>query len=173
MLDAAEIIVREREYIQFILPLAPGLSPEDAHRLIAERSPRLQSVLRIVHKETRESIAASDAAAVASGTATLEAALLGTPMVIVYKASLVNWNVLGRLIKTDHYGLVNLISGERLAPELIQGDLNGPRLAAELLSLLDSETNQALRSRLAKIATQLGEGNASHRAATRILAALE
>ena len=62
--------------------------------------------------QTRDALAASDAAAIASGTATLEAALLGTPMVIVYKESAVNWHTLGRLINVDHFGLVNLVAGE-------------------------------------------------------------
>lgn len=173
MLDAATIIRRERSDIQFVLTVAPNLSPEVARRLIGERAPQLQSVFTITHKETRETLAASDAAAVASGTATLEAALLGTPMVIVYKESRINWHTLGQLINTEHYGLVNLIAGERLVTELMQNDFNGPQLAAELISLLDKERNQVLRSRLAKVSAKLGEGRASQRAATRILAALD
>jgi lipid-A-disaccharide synthase len=129
-------------------------------------------VLRIVHHETREALAASAAAAVASGTVTLEAALLGTPMVIVYKESAINWHILGSLITTDHYGLVNLVAGKRIVTELMQNELKGDRLAAELLPLLDRQRNAELRSRLHGVGNQLGEGGASRRAAERILATL-
>jgi lipid-A-disaccharide synthase len=119
-----------------------------------------------------EALAASDAAAIASGTATLEAALLGTPMVVVYKESWLNWNTLGRLISVDHFGLVNLVADERVATELMQDDLNGERLASELLLLLDEKRNTDMRTRLRGVADQLGEGGASQRAAEHILQAL-
>ena len=133
----------------------------------------LPSCLHIVSGQSREALAASDAAAIASGTATLEAALLGTPMVVVYKESWVNWNTLGRLITVDHYGLVNLVAGERVATELMQDDLNGERLANELLLLLDEKRNKDMRSRLREVAVQLGEGGASQRAANVVLDALQ
>ena len=87
-------------------------------------------------------------AAVASGTATLEAALLETPMVIVYKESSINWHTLGRLITVDHYGLVNLIAGKRLVTELMQDELTGERLCNEMIELLDPDQNQKMRSQL-------------------------
>lgn len=174
MLDAAAIIGRERSDIQFVVVVAPSRSPEETTQIIDHRSnaSELRALLRITHRETRESLAASDAAAIASGTATLEAALLGTPMVIVYRESPVNWHTLGRLITTEHYGLVNLIAGERLVTELMQNDLKGALLAAELISLLDKERNAALRLRLKEVTAQIGVGGASLRAANRILAAL-
>ena len=175
MLDGAAIISVTRPDVQFVLVVAPSLSPDEARDTIRARtaSSHVPEVLRIVHQETFEALAASDAAAVASGTVTLEAALLGTPMVIVYKESPINWHILGRLITTDHYGLVNLIAGERIVTELMQEELNGERLAAELMLLLDDQRNQALRNRLHDVAHQLGAGGASRRAAERILTALE
>jgi len=174
MLDAAAIIGRERGDVQFVLAVAPSRSHEEVTQIIANRSDasQLPEVLRITHSETRESLAASDAAAIASGTATLEAALLGTPMVIVYRESRINWHTLGRLITTEHYGLVNLIAGERLVTELMQNDLNGQQLASELISLLEKERNQNVRQQLDRVASQLGEGGASLRGARRILTAL-
>ena len=71
-------------------------------------------------------------------------------MVVVYKESMINWNTLGRLITVDHYGLVNLVADERLATELMQDDLNGERLADELLLLLDEERNEDARATLAR-----------------------
>ncbi|MGH9908382.1 MAG: lipid-A-disaccharide synthase, partial [Pyrinomonadaceae bacterium] len=87
----------------------------------------------------------------------------------VYKESPINWHVLGNLITTDHYGLVNLVAGERIVTELMQNELNGHRLASELGQLLDNPLNQEVRSRLRNVARQLGQGGASGRAAERIL----
>ena len=132
MLDAAALISDSRSDVQFVVVVAPSRTPDEVRNIIRARTAAspLPEVLRIVDHETREAIAASDAAAVASGTVTLEAALLGTPMVVVYKESAINWHLLGRLISTDHYGLVNLIAGERIMTELMQDELNGERLAA-------------------------------------------
>ncbi len=171
LLDAAALVACQLPDVQFVLVVAPSRSPDEARDVIRARtapSP-LPEVFRIVHHETRDALAASDAAAVASGTVTLEAALLGTPMVIVYKESAINWHTLGQLITTDHYGLVNLIAGKRIVTELMQNELNGTRLAFELLSLLDRPRNEEVQRQLQEVAHQLGEGGASGRAADRIL----
>ena len=119
MLDAADRLSRQHPMVQLVLVVAPSRSPEEAKRIISERpdASELFNKLTIIDHETLEALAASDAAAIASGTATLEAALLGTPMVVVYKESRINWHTLGRLIMAEHYGLVNLIAGERIANE--------------------------------------------------------
>lgn len=176
MLEAAALISDRRPDVQFVVVVAPGRSSDEIRDIVrAQRATPLPlpSCLHIVSGESREALAASDVAAVASGTATLEAALLGTPMVIVYKESAINWHTLGSLITTDHYGLVNLVAGERVATELMQDELNGERLANELLSLLDEKRNENARQRLREVANQLGEGGASERAAEHILAALQ
>jgi len=175
MLEAAALISVRQPEVQFVVVVAPGRSSDEVRNIVRSRraTPEpLPSCLHIVTGQSREALAASDAAAIASGTATLEAALLGTPMVVVYKESWVNWNTLGRLITVDHYGLVNLVAGERVATELIQDDLNGERLANELLSLLDAKRNEETRSRLGEVAMQLGEGGASELAAACVLEAL-
>ncbi|MGH9903505.1 MAG: hypothetical protein ACRD68_16990 [Pyrinomonadaceae bacterium] len=122
--------------------------------------------------ETRQAPSAADAAAVASGTATLEAALVGTPLVVVYKESAVNWHTLGRLIEVEHYGLVNLIAGRRLAPELMQDEFTGEALARELLKLLDPRRNAEVRGELRATTARLGAGGASRRAAEAVLEAI-
>jgi lipid-A-disaccharide synthase len=175
MLEAAALISARRPEVQFVVVVAPSRSSDEVRdivRLQRATPEPLPSCLHIVSGQSREALAASDAAAIASGTATLEAALLATPMVVVYKESLINWHVLGSLITVDHYGLVNLVAGERVATELMQDDLNGERLANELLSLLDEKRNEDARQRLREVAQQLGEGGASRRAAERILAAI-
>jgi lipid-A-disaccharide synthase len=176
MLEAAALISARQPAVQFVVVVAPSRSSDEIRDIIrAQRATPLPlpSCLHIVNGQSREALAASDVTAVASGTATLEAALLGTPMVIVYKESAINWHTLGRLITTDHYGLVNLVAGERVATELMQDDLNGERLANELLLLLDRKRNADARRRLREVADQLGEGGASNRAAQRVLDVLE
>jgi lipid-A-disaccharide synthase len=170
MLDAGARISKIRPNIQFVLVIAPNRNPTEAEEIISQReADSLPATLRVIHHETREALAASDAAAIASGTATLEAALLGTPMVIVYKESPINWHLLGRLIQVDNYGLVNLVAGREIVTELMQNELNGEQLAGELLALLDPERNQMLREKIQHVSTKLGEHGSSHRAAATIL----
>jgi lipid-A-disaccharide synthase len=171
MLDACDLVAQQRAEVQFVLVVAPNRDPAEARGIIAkgEYDPGFKESLHLVHHETREALAAADVAAVASGTATLEAALLGTPLVIVYKESAINWHTLGSLITAEHYGLANLIAGRRIVTELIQNQLNGPSLAAELLSLLEPERNAAMRAELKSVAEKIGEPGASARAARAIL----
>lgn len=125
--------------------------------------------LRIVHSETYDALNSSDAAAVTSGTATLEAGIIGTPMVVVYKTSGVNYKLLEPLIDVPHYGLINLIAGDRVAKELIQDDFTSEETASELLRLLEPATNAENRTALKAAADKLGHGGASKRAAEAIL----
>ena len=173
MVDAAALVAKQKPDVQFVLVVAPSRSLEEAKQIVTACRKDLPATLRIIHHETREALGAADAAAIASGTATLEAAILGTPMVIVYKESPLNWHTLGRLITSDHYGLVNLVAGKRVVTELMQHDLNGEKLAAELLGLLGKERNEAMRDKLREVAARLGDSGASQRAAKRILAFLE
>lgn len=171
MLDAAANISRTHPETQFIVAVAPNRSAAEAEALIADaqkRGLKLPSLIVAQH-ETPEALAAADVAAVASGTATLEATLLGTPMVIVYKESPINWHTLGRLISAEHFGLVNLVAGERLVTELMQNDLTGEKLAEELVSLLDQKRNEAMRAQLREVTAKLGAGGASLRATEAIL----
>jgi lipid-A-disaccharide synthase len=171
MLDAAEVIAKQRADVQFVVVVAPNRDPAEAREIIAHGNyhSSLRESLHLVHHETREALAAADAAAVASGTATLEAALLGTPLVIVYKESALNWHTLGSLITAEHYGLANLIAGRRVVTELIQDQFSGASLAAELLDLLEPDRNARMRSELKSVAEKIGEPGASTRAARAIL----
>jgi lipid-A-disaccharide synthase len=174
MLDAIEVISKQRSESQFVIVVAPNRDPKEVVEIIAARpGASLPNDLRVIHHETREALAAADAAAIASGTATLEAALLGTPMVIGYKESFLNWHLLGSLITVEHYGLVNLIAERRVVTELMQNELNGEHLANELLRLLESERNAAVRIELRQIREKLGAGGASQRAAREILELLD
>jgi len=174
MLDAAALVSEQIPGARFVVALASRRSAEEAERIIRShaRGAALAPRVRLARDEAREALNASDAAAVCSGTATLEAAMLETPLVVVYKESALNWHTLGRLIEVEHYGLVNLIAGRRLAPELMQHDFTGARLARELLNLLRPEQNARTREQLREATARLGEGGASLRAADAVLAAL-
>src|SRR5262245_60332936 len=174
MIDAIEEMRRRLDQdcgFQFVIAVAPSRTVAETRSVIYQRhsSFKLESV-SLIHGQTREVLAVSEAAAVASGTATLEAALLETPMVIVYKESSINWHTLGRLITAEHYGLVNLVAGERLATELMQEDLTGKKLATELLALLKPERNKKMRESLRAVAHRLGDPGASKRAADEVMA---
>jgi lipid-A-disaccharide synthase len=174
MLDAVVRIWQHRSDAQFVVVVAPNRDTAEAEDIIAahQHAAKFKQSLRVIHHETRAALAAADAAAVASGTATLEAALLGAPMVIVYKESFLNWHILGRMITTDHYGLVNLIAGRRLAAELIQGEFTGESLTKELLALLEPQRNATVREELRNVAQRIGESGASRRAAIAIKKAI-
>lgn len=166
MLEAMAKLTMARPEIQCVVVVAPSRTIEETKQIVAQQNGAVS--IKLVQGQTREALAASDAAAIASGTATLEAALLETPMVAVYKESAVNWHTLGRLITVTHYGLVNLVAGRELARELMQNDLNGDNLSEELLKLLDPAVNANARKELAAVAHKLGEGGASERAAESI-----
>lgn len=168
MLEAAAILQRKNPAIQFIIALAATRKREEIEEIIKNLKLRIEH-LKILQNETREALHASDAAAVSSGTATLETALIGTPMVVCYKVSAHNWHTLRHLINVPHYGLVNLIAEERLATELIQNDLTGEKLAAELRRLLEPCENAKFRARLRETVEKLGTGGASRLAAEKIL----
>jgi lipid-A-disaccharide synthase len=175
MLEAAKLVARERAGAQFVVALAPARGPEEAGRIasaVFNSDDARGAGLRVVRGETRETLSAADAAAVASGTATLEAALTETPLVVVYRESKLNWHVLGSLISVEHYGLVNLVAGERVAAELMQYDFTPDALARELVRLLDPERNAHTRERLRVATARLREGRASDRAADATLRAL-
>ena len=170
MLAAMAKLASARPEIQCVVVVAPSRTIEETREIITRQNGTRS--IKLVQGQTREALAASDAAAIASGTATLEAALLETPMVVVYKESAVNWHTLGRLITVTHYGLVNLVAGKMIATELMQNDLTGEKLTDELLKLLDPATNKTSRTQLADVAHKLGETGASERAAELILEAL-
>ena len=167
MLAAASMISNERPQVQFIAALGSPAAGLHAAQLIEGSGIRLQVTL--VEGRTYDALSSSDAAAVTSGTATLEAGILGTPMAIVYKTSRLNYKLMRPLISVPHFGLINLIAEKRIAKELIQDDFTARSLADELSRLLEPEENQRIRGELKAAADKLGRGGASKRAAKLIL----
>jgi len=171
MLDAASKMEASDHEIQFLVAMAADRKHhevEDAIAALKSTGTQPPGRLTIVEAETYDAINASDAAAVTSGTATLETGIIGTPMAIVYKTSALNYKLLRPLISVEHFGLINLIAEKRIAKELIQGDLTSSSLAFELLSLLDPTENAKARAELAEATEKLGHGGASKRAAEAI-----
>lgn len=167
MLAAIEKLSATRPEIQSVVVVAPSRTIEETRQIVTQHNGA--SSIKLIADQTREALAASAVAAIASGTATLEAALLETPMVVVYKESAVNWHTLGRLITVSHYGLVNLVAGKEIARELMQNDLTAENLTEELLKLLEPTANEKAREQLSEVGHRLGEGHASERAAELII----
>ncbi len=164
--------LNQTNQLQFVVALAATRKMAEVEAAIAElnaKNIRPPDSLIVAHDETHEVLGASDAAAVTSGTATLETGIIGTPLVVVYQGSALNYALLRPLINVEHFGLVNLIAEKRLAAELIQKDFTAQALAAELFRLLEPETNREMRRELAKVVEKLGDGGASQRAAEAIL----
>jgi lipid-A-disaccharide synthase len=132
--------------------------------------PYLEDVMvdiRIGRSDTKELLKIADLALIASGTATLEAAIMETPMVIAYKVSPLTY-IFGRfLVKVSYIGLVNLVAGKAIIPELIQGNATGSRLAEEGLAILENGgMRKEMKKELQLVKEQLGRGGASKKAAS-------
>ena len=161
MRDAALKLSRERE-VQFFCVRASTIER-------ARIESKLQnSVVRIpiVDQDRYDALHAADLVWTASGTATLETALLGRPMIVIYRLSWLTYWLARLLVRVDHIGMVNLLAGERLVPELIQNDVNPARLAQESKTLLDHQILRAsIVDKLAKLRERLGMPGAAERVA--------
>lgn len=170
MVDAARLLNYKQADLQFCAAAAStsaGSQIEDILRKFrAREGDGLQ--VKVIEGSTYDVLNAADAAAVTSGTATMEAGIIGTPLVIVYKTSAINYTLLEPLISVEHYGLINLIAGERVAQELIQGDLTAGSLSSSILDLLKPDVNAAIRQKLSETTSKLGRGGASKKAAEAI-----
>ena len=164
LIGTAELMRSRNAYLQFAAAIPAGKRGKIESLRIS-----MPEWIRIVEGETFDALNAADAAAIASGTATLEAGIIGTPMAIVYKTSAINYKLLRPLITVDHFGLINLIAEKRLAKELIQDDFTPQALAEELFRLLEPKVNSTFREELRIAVDKLGHGGASKRAADAIL----
>ncbi len=170
MLQAMVLLSKEIANLQILIPVAPSLSKE----WVAGLAQHYAVPIRCVEGEFQEVLRASDVIVVASGSATLQAALARTPMVIVYKLSPLTYWIARRLIHLKSIGLVNIVAGKPIVPELIQGDASAERISAEVGRLLrDDEARERMRQALKEVADRLGAAGASNRAATIILERLK
>ena len=164
ILDAACILLKKRPEAQFVLPVAPSLSEEPLRKAIAAR--HLEERIRVLRDNIYDVARACDVVACVSGTVTLQIALAGTPMTILYRLSrLTYW--LGRmLVKVPWIGLVNIVAGREVARELIQDDASPEGIAKEVLLLLeDGEYRRHAQDGLQLVREKLGSGGCSQRVA--------
>ncbi|RJR39749.1 MAG: lipid-A-disaccharide synthase [Deltaproteobacteria bacterium] len=170
MLEAAMLIKGAIPETQFVLPLASTAPREMVEEMVEKfgvgegASPGLS--LKIIDGQSYAALSAAHLAVVASGTATVEAALAATPTIIIYRLSPVTFAVGRLLVQVEHVGMANLLAGERLFPELLQHLFTPESLAREVLSLVRApERLEAMRLGLARIVNRLGGPGASRRAA--------
>ena len=171
LVASTEKLANERPTCQFILPLANTIDREWFNQLLDTAGANLPSAspLQIVDGQSITAMRAADVALVASGTATLETGLMGTPMVVLYKVSPLNYAIIKRMINIDDVSLVNIVAQRRIVPELIQDDATADNIAAEALLLLNDETRRSqMLHDLAELKLAMGEPGASERVAALI-----
>jgi lipid-A-disaccharide synthase len=172
MLGAASRLALNRQ-LQFIIPVAPTLDAGRVEATLRHCDASRAAIHTITHA-TSDALAHSDVAVVASGTATLEAALHARPMVVVYRVSPLTWWFGKLLVKVPHYSMVNLLAGKRLVAELMQSEFDAHNLAAQVEYLLDHpEVRAAMAQELLALRSRLGPGGAAGRAAEAIIRTLE
>jgi len=163
MLGAAAILKKKFEDLQFVLPVAPTLS-ETFVRSFVEGG---EVAVKVVDGGVYDALRASDAAIVTSGTATLETGLMAVPMVIVYRVSALTFIIARMLVDVKHIGLVNIVAGDSVVPELVQRESTPENIAEAMVRILDDAAYyKRIRKRLTEIRAQLGESGANSRIAS-------
>jgi lipid-A-disaccharide synthase len=152
-----------RPEVQWVLPVAPTLDPAFVQAHLGD------APVTLVEGRTYAARAHAEAALVASGTATLETALLGTPFAIVYKLNALTYQLARRIVKVPHFGLANVVARREVAPELLQGEVNADRLGVELTRLLEPAMARRIRAELGEVRGHLGEPGAAGRVAEDLL----
>jgi lipid-A-disaccharide synthase len=158
MLRAASLLQSQDNY-EFVLPLAATLTEEQRAQVKAMLSedPVLPAGLRVTFtSDARATLLHARASVVASGTATVEAALIGNPFVVVYRVSPVSYAVAKRVVDVPHVAMVNLIAGRRAVPELVQGDFTAENVVPHLRPLLEEgEARESMIASLREISGML------------------
>ena len=166
MLNSAKLIHKEFPNSQFLILISSNVDTDTYHNLIK----KYHLPIKLVDKQHYNAIANSDLALVASGTATLEAAIFNIPMIIVYKVTFLTWAYAKGVIKIPYIGLVNIVSRKQIVPEFVQFRARPQLISKEAIELLkNKETYNALQKELSQIKTHLGSPGASKRAAQTIL----
>jgi len=171
VLQSAELVQQKMPQVQFILPRASTLSDEFLAPYLAQSE---LDITVVPGRRSYDVMRACDTIISASGTATLEIALMQVPLVVLYKIAPLSYRIISRLLKVEHIALCNIVAGERVAPELIQHDATAEKISREALSLLaDAEKSAAMRERLGKIREKLGGSGGSANVAALALELLQ
>lgn len=170
LLEAAELVWRRDPSVHWILPVAPTLRFDDFSGFLK----KARAPITVVDGNIDDILPACEAAVVASGTATLQAGLAGTPMVIVYRANALTYHIVKLLANVEFIGLVNIVSGKRVVEELIQAAASPGAISREILRILEDRAyRDRIRDDLAGLREKLGPGDASRRAASAVCGMLE
>jgi lipid-A-disaccharide synthase len=170
LLDSARLLQREMPDLQFIIPLAPGISKADLSHWLE----KVPVDVTLVEGQGYDVMNVSELLISASGTATLEGTILKKPMIIVYRVSPLSYLIAKTLVKVKYIGLVNLVAGREVAPELIQGNAKPERIAGEALKILKNPDLQGkMTEAMAEVCRSLGEPGAAQRAARIVCSLLD
>lgn len=162
MLASARILNERFPGVQFILPLASSLD----RSLIDSQLADCGLEVTVVAGKSYDVISVCDVIIATSGTVTMEIALFGVPMVIIYKVAPLTYAIGKRLVQVDHAGICNIVAAERVVPELIQDDAEPEKIVAEVESMLTDEDRAAeIRRKLLGVREKLGEPGAPGRVA--------
>jgi lipid-A-disaccharide synthase len=167
MLDAVAVLQRERAVDAWIVR-APTISSAE----LLDEMRRSDTIVRI-EPHGAQAIADADVALSSSGTATLECAVIGTPVIVMYRLSRATHWIARRVVVVPHFSLVNIVAGKKVVPELLQHDVNGHRIAAEVREMSAPAAHARLRAELAAVRDKLGGPGASRRAAEAIVSTLQ
>ena len=173
MLAAARRLTSARAAGRFVLGLAPTVDRAAVEQLLRQAEAADAPRVEVLEGRTYEVMAGADVVLIASGTATLEAALLGLPMVVCYRVSRVTESVVRLLVRGVSWcSLPNIVAGRAIVPEILQDEVTGQRLASEVLRLLDDPVAAtAQRTAFKDLRARLGEPGVARRAATSVLQA--
>ncbi|HED00501.1 MAG TPA: lipid-A-disaccharide synthase [Proteobacteria bacterium] len=162
IIDAAGRLEEKIPGIQFVLPLAPTIDRRCVEDFIHSTGLKI----RVIEDGIYDTMKAARAVIAASGTVTLEAAIMGVPMIIVYKVSKLSYLVGKIMVRVSHIGLVNLVAGRRIVPELVQEEVNGRRIAEEVHKIIvDEKYSRTMKNELEGVKNKLGGPGASARVA--------
>ena len=171
MVDTAQLLRRDRPSLRIVASAAADVARAEYEGVLAGRG--LRDVL-LTDRPLPEIAIAADVLLVTSGTATLEAGLTGTPLAVLYRTSPVTWFLGKRLVRIPRIALANIVAGEDVAPEFLQGELEPARVAEWAAGLLaDPARRDAARGRLLALRSKLGAPGSSDRAAAAVLRTME
>ena len=172
MLDTADILKERLKRVTFIISQAPSVARDRIQAVLEGH--RLRAEVEVVSDAVEKVFARCNVIIAASGTVTLQAAIHGTPMVIIYKVSPISFWLGRALVRVPNIGLVNLVAGEQLVPELVQHEACAENIASALENLLDDASHlNHLRQQLFALRDVLGTGGASERVADLALEMLQ
>lgn len=165
MLESGEKLLQSHEDVQFFLPRAHTIDRSELETFIKER----RVSVTITEDHTYDLMQICDVCLAASGTATLETAMMGLPTILLYKVSPITYGIGKMVVNLSHVGLPNIIAGKEVIPELLQSDVSADNIVEHMLPLLDDlKENEHMRQELRTVRDKLGEPGAVKRVAELI-----